>query len=110
MVSPMEARTNTPQNQPLACSLESEALEERGNRWRALVARALVEQHDTATGVRQRYRPEPDVEHELRELARAERDCCGFASWEVRAGEGFVELEVSSTPDGAAVVQEMFRA
>jgi MerR family copper efflux transcriptional regulator len=95
---------------PIACSLDPGALEERRGRWRALAARALVDQHTTPSGVRQRYRPEPEVERELRDLAAAERECCGFASWDVRASEGSLELEVSSPGDGAAAVREMFAA
>jgi MerR family copper efflux transcriptional regulator len=106
----MEAGDNHSQDLPLACTLEGADLEERRRRWRALVERALLEQRVTDRGVRQRYRREPDVERELHELALAERDCCGFASWEVHSSDEFVELEVSSTPDGAAVVREMFRA
>jgi hypothetical protein len=106
----MEAGTNQPQDLPLACSLHGADLEERRRRWVALAERALLEQSPTDRGVLQRYRSEPDVERELRELAVAERDCCGFADWEVRASRDFVELEVSSTPDGAVVVREMFGA
>jgi MerR family transcriptional regulator, copper efflux regulator len=95
---------------PLACSLDGPDLQQRRRRWRMLVEKGLVEQEATDRGVRQRYRAEPEVERELHELALAERDCCGFASWEVHSSGGFVELEVSSTPDGAAVVREMFRA
>ena len=110
MLSSMEAGNDQPQELPLACSLHGADLEERRQRWGALIQRSLLDQEPTEHGVRQRYRREPDVERELRELARAERDCCGFASWDVRSSDDFVELEVSSTPDGAAVVREMFSA
>jgi MerR family copper efflux transcriptional regulator len=98
------------QELPLACSLNGADLERRRQRWRELAGRALLGQEATERGVRQRYRAERDVERELRELALAERDCCGFAEWEVRGVDGLLELEVSSTPEGATVIREMFSA
>ena len=109
-MSSMEANTDTHKDLPVACGLDHSALEERRARWVALVRDALLEQEATPRGVRQRYRLEPRVERELRELAELERGCCGFARWTVSEGDGFVELEVSADGEGAAAIREMFRA
>ena len=108
MVCFMEADTLSPRDLPVACSLDAAALEERRQRWVALAKRALIDQHATGSGVRQRYRPEPDVERELRELVALERDCCGFAAWDLRPSGGMLELDVSASGDGAGALQEMF--
>ena len=108
MLSSMEANTHTPNDLPIACSLNADALEARRRRWHSLGSRALIDQHATESGVRQRYRPDPDVERELRELVALEGDCCGFARWEVHAADGSLELEVSADGEGAAALHEMF--
>jgi hypothetical protein len=92
----------------IACSLPAGELPERHRRWRALIDRALAERATIAAGVRLAFRPEPGVEEELLALAQLERDCCGFASFEVKASPDRVTLEVTSSGDGVAAVRELF--
>jgi hypothetical protein len=48
------------------------------------------------------------AEMELRELARLERDCCAFASWDVtRQGDRAV-LEITAEGEAVAAVQALF--
>lgn len=80
----------------------------RIERWRRLADRSLIGQEATAGGIRQRYRGEPAVRDELEELARLERDCCGWAEWSVTAEDDAVVLAVTAEGDGAAAVRSMF--
>jgi hypothetical protein len=94
----------------VACSLNREEQAERGARWVALAARALVEREPTERGQRLVFRREDGVEDELRALAELERECCAFADWNVSADDGRLVLDVSGSSDeGVAAVQVMFR-
>jgi hypothetical protein len=92
----------------IACSLTSDELPERRRRWRALTDRALAERATIPAGVRLSFRPESGVEEELLALARLERDCCGFASFDVRTTPEAVTLDVTASGDGVAAVRELF--
>jgi hypothetical protein len=55
-----------------------------------------------------RFRNEPGVEEELRELARLERRCCAFADWAVGTEDGLAILDVEGAGDETvAAVQAM---
>ena len=92
----------------IACSLDADELPERRRRWRALVERSLEERAMLPAGVRLSFRPGPGVEAELSALAALERDCCSFASFDVRAGGDCVTLDVTSAGEGVAAVRELF--
>ena len=92
----------------IACSLGPAEMPERQARWRALMERALAGRGEIPQGLRLDFRPEPGVEEELRALAELERDCCGFAGFEVIADRDRVTLQVTSAGNGLAVVRELF--
>jgi hypothetical protein len=93
------------QELPLACSLETSALEERLERWRRLnEAKLLGAQRDRA-GVTLRYRADGDAEVELRELIRLEGECCAFLNMTLRREGGDLRLDVSGPPEAAEVVE-----
>jgi hypothetical protein len=92
----------------IACSLTAAEMPERLRRWRVLTERALVARDATASGVQLRFRAEPGVAEELTELAALERDCCGFASFQVTSTPGAVTLDVTSSGDGVAAVHQLF--
>jgi len=89
----------------IACSLTTAQLPERRRRWEAL---PLVERAETAHGVQLVFRAGPGVEEELRELAGLERECCGFARFEISSGEQGVTVDVTSSGDGVTAVRELF--
>ena len=93
----------------IACSLTAAEMPDRRRRWLALTDRALARRTATAEGVRLTFRAAPGVEEELRALAALERDCCGFAAFEVAAGADRVTLDVKSSGDGVMAVRELFR-
>jgi len=89
----------------IACSLTAEELPERRRRWRALPLTARTE---IVGGVRLTFRAGPGVEERVRALAALERDCCGFARFEVYGGAAEVALDVTSSEDGIRAVREIF--
>jgi hypothetical protein len=92
----------------IACSLSAAELPERRARWGALIDRALAGRADLANGLRLSFRAESGVEEELRALAELERDCCGFAAFEVRATDAEVTLDVTSSGEGVEAVRLLF--
>jgi hypothetical protein len=96
---------------PIACSLDSGGLAERQRRWDALADRAAVELSRTQDGLRLRFRRDPGVEIELRELAALERQCCSFADWSVHADGDAAVIDIrGSSTESVAAVHEMFAA
>jgi hypothetical protein len=87
----------------MKCTLTSDELITRGERWRAL---GVADVADLTNGLRLSFpaRAEP----ELRELARLERDCCAFARWEVTAQGGRAVLEITAAGEAVVAVQAMF--
>lgn len=93
---------------PLACSLPPGEQVPRMERWEALASSVLISAEATWAGVRLRYRREGEVLAELEELARLERDCCGWAEWRVAPAGDEVVLEVTAGGAGAGALQSMF--
>jgi hypothetical protein len=92
----------------IACSLTPVELPERRRRWRALTDRALADRTAIDAGVRLSFRAEDGVEEELQALAELERDCCGFASFDVSASGDHLTLDVTSVGEGVAAARELF--
>ena len=87
----------------MECTLTSDELAVRGQRWRGLGAAEVAE---TEHGLRLSF--PIAVENELQELAELERECCAFARWEVtRQGDRAV-LDVSAEAEAVVAVQSLF--
>jgi hypothetical protein len=112
----MVSNTQDEQAVPIGCSLNQDALAERGQRWRVLAERALVTVETAPDGLRLSFAALPGVQAELVDLAGLEQECCGFAGWTARAtarpGTGeLIVLDVSGkTRESAGAVQGMFSA
>jgi hypothetical protein len=91
----------------IACTLGSDELGRPVERWKVLYADAGIARAATDEGVRVRFRRDPRVERELRELVAVEVECCAWAAWTVEAGDELV-LEIGSTGDGVAVIHGWF--
>jgi hypothetical protein len=94
--------------QVVACTLSSEELSTRGSRWLRLRDRGAVDVATIPAGLRLRFRADPGVEHELRQLADLERECCGFAEWVVTVEDESVFLDVTAEGEAVSAVQSMF--
>jgi hypothetical protein len=96
---------------PVACSLGPADLATQADRWVRLAARAMTGRTNTPDGLRIGFRPEPGAEDELRALVAVETECCPWATWTVRTGNGELVLDVRSpSPDGVATLHGMFSA
>ena len=92
----------------IACSLRGEDVPARRQRWQALAERGLTERAAIPGGVRLTFLAHAGVEQELRELAALERECCGFATFEVSTSPEQIRLDVTSSGDGVGAVRELF--
>lgn len=93
---------------PVACSLPMARLDDRRATWQRLAREALVDQRETAEGVRLEYAASDGVEDQLRDLARLEADCCSFARWDVAHQGDRVVLSVRAEGEGVPAIQALF--
>ena len=84
MDGPGQHRPATP---PVACSLSGTpgAFAERRAEYRRLFGLHLAGRSWTAAGISFRFRAGPGVEDWVRDLARREKECCGFFEFTVAA-------------------------
>ena len=99
---------DTTSDRPVACSLTSADMAARVGRWRRLAVRAMTGRTETADGLRIRFRADPGVEDELRDLAAGENDCCPWAAWAVKTAGHEVVLEIHSQGEGVTALHGMF--
>ena len=92
----------------IACDLGEEKAATQGERWLRLGREAGLGRAETAGGLEIRFRDEPAVERQLRDLVSVESKCCAWARWEVRRAGGELVMRVTSTPEGAAALHAMF--
>jgi hypothetical protein len=105
------ARVTGQDNTPdIACELGVEGAATQAERWLALGREAGLGRAETPDGVELRFRGEPAVERELRDLVGVESRCCAWARWEVRRADGDLVMRAGSTPEGAAALHAMFAA
>ena len=93
---------------PVACDLSSTAgaFAERMAEFRRLLRRHLAVRSRTAAGITFRFRADPGVEHWVRDLARREKECCGFLEFTVTA-DGREVCWDASAGDGEAARQAL---
>jgi hypothetical protein len=84
---------------PIACTLEGPERAARGRDWEALRARARLGEHRTETTLTTTWRRDEGVRAEVERLVAAERECCGFLSFELTIGDDSVTL-VTAFPEG----------
>jgi hypothetical protein len=101
----MKEATVPPDRSPIACSLDRDAGQQRQARWQALADRGLLAHGRTAHGARQRYRADPEVERELRELIELEGDCCAFLDFELERADDALVLDVRGPREADAVIE-----
>jgi hypothetical protein len=97
-----------PVSLPIACTLSGASLEERGVWLRRLGDAALIEGARGGDRLDLRFRPE--AEADVRELVRAETDCCPFLSFELHRDAAEVRLTVTGPPEAGPVLDAMLAA
>jgi|SRR5579875_599081 len=96
-----------PDELPIACTLDAADATERLGRWRALSdGRLNVRQHPGEVVVS--YRARRGVYEELESLVAAERECCGFADWQVTRESESVVLRIRAEAQGLAAIVGVF--
>ncbi len=99
---------NPNETHPIACTLDQEDFQQRGDTWRSMAASALRAKVATPSGVHLDFEPGPATAHSLLDLVMAERSCCAWASWTLTSTTEATLVEVGAEGPGAAVLQEMF--
>jgi hypothetical protein len=94
----------------MACTLGPRRLRSQLAQWNALYEDAGRERTLTEDGVRVRFRRDPAVERELRELVAVEVGCCTWADWKIDVGPAELVLEIKSAGHGIPVLQGSFLA
>ena len=93
---------------PIACTLTAASLAERAEWLRRLGAVALIE--GARDGDRLVLRFRPVAVDDVRELVRAETECCPFLSFEVEAQQDEVRLGITGPADAGPVLDGMLAA
>jgi hypothetical protein len=103
------ARINQQDAAPgIACSLGVEKAATQAERWLRLGREAGLGRAESPDGLELRFRDEPAVERELRDLVAVESNCCAWARWELRRADGELIMRVTSTSEGAVALHAMF--
>jgi hypothetical protein len=87
---------------PIACTLTSAELRDRGAAWQKLFASGLLHRDSIPGGIM--LRAEPGAWNALTELIDLERECCAWIDFEVT---GHV-VKLTAAGDGADVLAGMF--
>lgn len=92
-----------PDQLPVACTLGPADGAARVARWQALSKTRLDVRHEPGEVV-VLYESRRAVHEELESLVAAERECCGFAEWEVTRDSENVVLRIRADTQGLAAI------
>jgi hypothetical protein len=93
---------------PVACSLVGDAYADRLERWKQLLVDTATGRARTPNGLEINFTEQ--AAHTLAELVAAERECCGWAEWDLSHAPGVLILRVTaSDPAGAEVLGHLFQ-
>jgi hypothetical protein len=93
---------------PIACTLTGASLEERAAWFGRLGDAALIDGVRRGDLLLLRFRPE--AADDVRELVRAEAECCPFLDFAVEPRDGEVGLRVTGPADAAPILDDMLAA
>lgn len=92
---------------PVACSLTPGEAVHRLGEWRSLIGEAAGPPQRTERGARVHFPHTPDLEHRVRALAAAEKECCSFFAFDVRADGGDLMLDIEAPDEAQPLVDEL---
>jgi hypothetical protein len=93
---------------PIACSLVGDASADRLDRWKLLLGGAVADRARIPNGVEIHF--DECAAQALADLVAAERECCGWAGWDLSQAQGALVLRATaSDPAGADVLRELFQ-
>jgi hypothetical protein len=96
-----------PLDEPIACTLEPDAMGERLADWNATLARATARIASPDGGLRIEFDDDIDL-GSLARLVAAEQHCCAFLSFALTVDHRGLGLEVRAPADAAGIVDELF--
>ena len=99
----------TREPQPIACTLEPSAVDDRVDEWRRLLDSA-TERAPVEGGVALRFDPAPGTAATVADLAAREQGCCSFFEFTLRLVPGALWLEVRAPADALPIVETLFGA
>ena len=82
--------------EPVACTLNAQALEDRTEAWRELLDGRLLHREDLSEGVQLDLRDDPGVAEAAKKLSSLEAACCPWMRIEISQDPGRVRLRVTS--------------
>jgi len=104
MTDPVASPVGGAQLPIVACVLDRADLAGQTARWSELWHSAGIERALVDDGLRVSFRDEPPVARELDALVAVERQCCGWADWQVVAEGRTLILRATASGEGIAVL------
>jgi len=96
--------------QPIACTLDENALRQRLEQIAALGADALIAHEETAGAHTLRFRLDEQTGRQLEQIVGAEAKCCSFLEFSVDERDGELILALDAPTEGQPVADELARA
>jgi hypothetical protein len=93
---------------PIACTLSGASLQERAAWLGRLGKASLIDGARSGDRLELLFRPEAAAD--LRELVRAEAECCSFLAFELDPAEDRIRLGVSGPAEAGPVLDDMLAA
>ena len=105
MNEPVREITREPQ--PIACTLEGTAVDDRVQEWRRVLSNATG-RAPVDGGVALRFDLDPAIAAAVADLAAREQGCCAFFEFTLRLVTGSLWLEVRAPEDALPIVHSLF--
>jgi hypothetical protein len=100
----------TPEELPMACSLDSGGLQDRLRRLAELGAASLLGSEGESGSRTLRFRDDPQTRAALDVAVRAEGECCPFLDLSVSRAGGELVLAIEAPAGGEAIADELAAA
>ena len=97
-----------PTDLPIACTLPPADLAARKDDLAAFAAQALRSREPLPGGARLRFSGDEETAQRLRAIVAAESDCCAFLSFDLKAEDGLLRLDVTGPADAQPIIAELF--
>lgn len=99
-----------PDPQPIACTLDENALRQRLEQIAALGADALIGHEETGGAHTLRFRLDEQTRHRLEQIVDAEAKCCSFLDLTIEERDGELILALDAPAEGRPVADELVSA
>ena len=97
-----------PEEPVIACSLSPGEQAERLDAVARLSKKALFGAEQTSEGLRLHFSAGPGVEDELKQLIKAESECCPFLEFQLKPRQDELVLQVDGPEQAQPVIHDLF--